>query len=324
MKPHLIEKDIGDYLDSVDQNVLIEEGSYDPRRVFFLRPSSFPYCPLRSFLDMPNKLDRPKTSTLSSSYFTRVGTTTHEVFQEFTGRKGKIVGDWQCKCGKTKKFDVFSLCKCGQAPKYVELELSFMNTLLGHTDSLFRVTPSLGKKSVHAIIDYKTTSSRTLMLDKQLRAKGKKPKLPYKSNVAQIETYVPLTEEQYNIKVDYWILIYLARDAPFKYGRRIVVMQMSEDDKRRVKAKVVKSVKLHRRALKAVSPKDVEVLKKHKMCKSRADYEKNWHDEYNECPYAKDCFTEKIDTVIKNSFKEHKVFPLIEQAPTKIRKELGL
>ena len=323
--PAVVAKEFGNYLDrTLDQVYLTED--LDPFRLYFLRPSSFPYCGLRFLLEFPTRLERPRVASLASSYFTGVGTVTHSVFQRYTAKLGKIVGNWKCRsCDTTKKFSVYSPCpKCGGEMDYIELELAYKKTVLGHSDSLYRFSPQDGNKSKHAVQDYKTTSKRRCEEDAAAEKRGKKRIFPYMSNVAQVEMYIPLLEHQYKVDVDYLSLIYLARDAPFKYGRRIIVKYVNKKQKERLYKKLDRVVKLHRKVLKASKIEDVEVIKKYKLCKSHEDYKENWHDEYDPCPFQDVCFKAKaLDKKIEDTFK-HKVFPIIEQAPKKVREAMGL
>jgi hypothetical protein len=52
------------------------------KKNFYLRPSSFPYCPLRFFLGLPKAFSRGKYEEASFSYYVRVGSATHAVIQE--------------------------------------------------------------------------------------------------------------------------------------------------------------------------------------------------------------------------------------------------
>lgn len=318
-----VQQEIDSYLSRTESLVIPDET--DLSRLFYLRPSSFPYCGLKFFLDFQSRLNDPRLATLASSYFTSVGTATHSVFQAYTAPLGKIVGDWLCRsCGRETKFSTFEVCKCGAYPEYQELELRYKNTVVGHTDALYRFTPKLGAKSVHAVMDYKTTSSKKVAEDKLAEAKHKRRVFPYRSNVAQIESYVPLLESQYNVSVDYWALIYLARDAPFKYGRRIVVKYLDEEAKESLRAKLLKSIKVHRRVLQAQTLEDLKVITKHKLCSSLTDFNTNWKDEHNPCPHCKICFEPKaLNKQLKAVLKLEHV-PLVSQAPAEIKKGLKL
>lgn len=323
-----ITQEFESYLDRTSNHVTLVEDA-DPFRLYFLRPSSFPYCGLRFLLEFPERRERPRLHGMASAYFTGVGTVTHSVFQRYTAKLGKIVGDWKCvsrKCGHRIQFDTYKPCpKCGSEMAYVELELAYKKTVLGHSDSLYRFTPKLGKASKHAVQDYKTTSKRRTDEDKVAEQKGNKRIFPYASNVAQIEMYIPLIEQSFGVEVDYWSLVYLARDVPFKTGRRVIVKHVKPKQKASLYKKLDRIVKIHRRVLKAASKADTDVIVKYKLCSSAEDYKKNWHDEYDPCPFQTVCFEAKaLDKKLVNTFNTHKVFPIIQQAPEKVQKAMGL
>jgi hypothetical protein len=303
------------YLDSYEDN--FQEEEVDPKRYFFLRPSSFPYCGFKKLLSAPTDIDAPRLNTFASTYFTQIGHATHEVFQLFGGRGGKFVGDWVCNtCGNISKFTTDNMCECG-CPKgmsYLELEIRYRGIILGHIDGLFRLDPKKGNKSAHVLVDYKTTSSKNVKLP------AKSSPFPYKYNVAQIEAYVPLIEEQYGVNIDYWLLAYLARDAPFKYGRVLRAKYLSVNDKAAILKKLDRWVKTHKLVLTASTTEEFERIDKRKLCKSAQDYKDNYKEEYNVCPYVKDCFT-KPETLIKKALK-HKIFPIIDHAPKKVQRSL--
>lgn len=296
------------------------ERKKDPQRYFKLRPSSMPYCGLRRALSAPEDLEKPRLENLATTYFTKVGHATHDAFQEMVGHGAAIVGNWKCgACKIWKMFDTFQTCpKCHKPMKYKELEVKYGNTVVGHTDGLFRLQPKLGRKSPHVVIDYKTTQLKNV--------KKKKSPFPYKSNVSQIETYIPLLEGQYEIEVVGWLLIYLARDTPFRYGRYLVAQETTAKHKVRLAKMIDRNVKVHRKMLVSETRKDFEVLKKYKLCSDREFYEDKVLDEYNPCPFADRCFKpEAMDKVIDATLKKHaKVYPIIQHASRKVRKEMEL
>lgn len=292
----------------------------DPGRFFFMRPSGFPYCGLRKLLDAPEFLDEDRLMGLAGAYFTSVGTATHNAFQKFLGRSGFILGDYVCPvCKDVKAFSTFSMCtKCKVPRHYDELELTYRNAVVGHTDGLLRLDPEKGKKSKHYVIDYKTTALY------KLKSKAAPTIFPMKSNVAQIKMYVVLLEETYGITIDGWVLAYLGRDLPLgKNGRRLVVIKMSDEEKRKCKKQLDRWVKVHRKVLTVTKPgKRVDYIKKNKLCKSWTHYKDEVMDAYNPCNIANVCFQEKLlDKYIEKRLK-HKMFPIIEQAPPNIRKVL--
>lgn len=295
------------------------EDHRDPGRFFFMRPSGFPYCGLKKLLDASTHFEDTKTSTLASSYFTSVGTVTHSIFQKFLGRQGSIIGDWRCpKCKDVKKFSTFSMCEECKIPRvYDELELVYKNTVVGHTDCLLKLKVK-EKKSRFYVADYKTSAWY------KTKDKKKASKIfPLRSNVQQIKMYVVLLEECYNIEIDGYVLAYLGRDLPLgKSGRHLVVVNMTDKEKRKCRKILHRWIKVHHRVLKAKHPSDVEYIKEHKLCKSMQDYKDNYSD-YEGCPIAPYCFTEKkLDAMVTKRLKKE-WYPLIQHAPKEIRKTLA-
>ena len=306
-------KSFTDYLDKYEDQFVIEEG--DPRRYFFLRPSSFPYCGFRKLLDAKKEIGAERVNTFSSTYFTQVGHTTHAVFQAFGALGGRMVGDWQCKaCDKWRRFSCDNICECGRQMHYHELEIKYKGIVVGHIDNLFRLDPKMGKKSPHVMVDYKTTSQKKVSLKPHLQP------FPYMPNVHQIESYVPLTEAQFGISVDYWLLVYLARDAPFKWGRALRGKHLSDDDKAVILKRIDRWVKTHRLVLQAKSKEHFERVERRKLCKNKEDYEANFKEEFNPCPHAGKCFTDPESLIA--TARKTRVYPIIEHAPKKIQRQL--
>lgn len=298
-------------------NVVVEDA--DPRRFFFLRPSGFPYCGWRRLIDAREGLEMNDTSEALRDYFFGVGHATHDVFQKHTGRTGMIVGDWKCKkCQTWHKATVYKPCKkCGsEHMKYHELEVWFKGTLVGHVDGLMRLEPKKGKKSKHVVIDYKTSSLK--------RVTRKKSPFPYYSNVAQVEKYVVLLEEQYGFDIDGWSLIYLARDLPVYSGVKIVYRAMSEDSKKKNLKELSRWVKLHRLFLRADKEIQFRKLLDNKLCESKAHHDKMFPEAYEACPYSDRCFKKEGQEKLMTKVLKYKVFPVIEHASPKIREELNL
>lgn len=290
----------------------------DPGRFYYMRPSGFPYCGLKKLLDAPTHFEDTKTASLASSYFTSVGTVTHSIFQKFLGRQGSIVGDWRCPlCKDVKKFSTFSMCKKCKVPRvYDELELFYKNIVVGHTDCLLKLNHSK-EGTRYYVADYKTSAWY------KTRDKKKASKIfPLRSNVQQIKMYVVLLEECFGIEIDGYILAYLGRDLPLgNSGRHLVVVNMTEKEKRTCRKKLHRWIKVHRQVLLAKSPKDVEYIKENKLCKDFQDYKENYSD-YEGCPVSPYCFSSsKLDSLIEKRLKK-KWYPIIEQAPEKIRKVL--
>lgn len=314
-----VHKLLSDLFDKAEE-LHLEEEHRSADRFFFMRPSGFPYCGLRKLLTAPTFFEDSATSTLASSYFTGVGTATHSIFQKFLGRMGTIVGDWRCpKCKDVKRFSTYSACTDCQKPRvYDELELVYQNIVVGHTDCLFKISGKKEKgKPRYYVVDYKT-SAYYKTKDKK-RAKNI---FPLRSNVQQIEMYVVLLEDCFGIEIEGYSLAYLGRDLPLgKSGRHLVVVKMTDKQKLKCRKKLKRWIKCHRKVLTARKPEDVEYLKENKLCASMQDYKDNYH-EYEGCNISPYCFNEKkLDDLIKRRMKLQ-WYPLIRQAPERIKKVL--
>lgn len=304
------------FQDTEDGTVIADKK--DPGRFFYLRPSRFPYCGLRKLLEAPKWLDDERLVSLGESFFTGVGTSVHTTYQEFLGRSGQFVGNWKClECAKVKKFTTYAKCSCGGDTRYEELLVTYKNSVVGHTDGIFRVSPKKGKKSKHYVVDYKTTALY------KVSSKDKHKTFPLRSNVEQIKMYVILLELTYGVTIDGWALVYLGRDMPFgNRGRHIVVTDVSEKEKIKLRKKLDRWVKLHKKVLKVTKIGQVDVINKYKLCASMKDYKDNWMDPYNPCSIAPVCFDDKKRTAFATKTLKHRVYPLIEHAPRNIRENL--
>lgn len=314
-----VKRSLEQYLDKAASTYSAKD--VDPFRYWTLRPSGFPYCGLRKLLNAARDLDTPRLHQLAGSYFMSVGTTTHEVFQEFTGLAGSMLGNWKCvykKCGYVQKFCVYSRCpKCDSDVKYEELEILYKKTVIGHVDNLYRLDLKKGSKSEHAVVDFKTTSLKKINMTKS--------PFPYGGNVAQIEKYVPLLEDNYGVTINWWALIYLARDAPFRSGRKVIVHHLTDEEKERHLRILNRWVKVHRRVITAESAEDFDYVRARKFCRSEEDYNDRYRDEHNECEFRSKCFDDKmLDQTIETTRTKYKVFPLVNHVPEKVRQHMGL
>lgn len=305
-------------------SLVLSEQPQDLSRVFFLRPSSFPYCGLRQLFQWPKVIDDEDKRYLGASalFYTSVGTAFHEVFQEILGKNKQIIGNWKCpKCGSLKLFTTYTRCsKCNVPRQYQELEVTYKNTLIGHLDGLF-----LDKKTnTYWVIDYKSTSAFSLMLHEK-----HKNVFPYPSNVDQISAYVPLLEKLHKIKVSGYILFYLSRDNPFKIGGKLLhVKRMGPKAKAAELGKLDRYVRLYRQTLTVKSLSDLEEVYANKLCRSKSEYQSLFKESYNECPHHKMCFSKKqtlaAGAVLLKTETTQPLYPIINWAPKDIRKQLDL
>jgi hypothetical protein len=109
---------------------------------------------------------------------------------------------------------------------------------------------------------------------------------------------VPLIEEKYNIQVSGYILAYVSRSEPNKYGNvEVVSREINDADRERWKERLARFDKAHKLALQ-VKERPVAVFKKAistKLCDDREFYETEVHTFYSPCPLAENnvCFSKK-------------------------------
>lgn len=252
-----------------------------------LRVSGFPYCGLKDayhrMLEEP-----PEDDAYGMSYYTTVGTAAHLVFQRFMGSKGQIYGDWKClSCKTTKEFSNSNKCpKCKSEMLYEELTVASGKHLTGHVDGLFKT-----KSGRYVVIDYKTSSVKSIMAHRRALKYKKDSYFPYKKNVEQITAYVVLLEEKYGIKIDGWILLYISRDKPDEYYA-FVGADVSEEEKKKTAFKMRLYNASYTRAKRLKDFDDVIWLIENKPCKNYTFYTENYKG-FKDCPLAAVCFSPK-------------------------------
>ncbi len=298
-------------------NEILAERKQDPRRVFFLRPSSFPYCGVRKVLDWPKAYAEGGLSHMNSSmlFYVTVGTAFHNVFQEVLGKHGKLLGNWVCpKCSSVKRESFYSRCKkCDIPREYHELEVLFRKTLIGHLDGLFYDE----KTETWWVIDYKSTSSRNVWKHRKYG-----DVFPYGTNKAQIRSYVPLIEKQLGKRISGYMLVYLPRDNPFD-AQVVCVKHMGPKAKALELARLKSYVRAHRLALQVSDLNGFKELYEGKLCSSKQDYLDNYEDQYNKCPHLEYCFDKhKMHKHAKMTLRQP-IFPMLAHAPSSIKTELG-
>ena len=267
-----------------------------------LHPSGFPACILRRFLLLakvgPFENHWAKGQ---GEYYTSVGSTVHTMMQKWMGTKLSIIGDWVCKkCGDIQKFSTASNC-CGKPRHYEELGVTYKKTIKGHIDGLVII------KGKYYLIDYKTSSVKKIT--EQLENGGV---YPLRSNYHQIQSYVVLLEKCYNIQIEGWALIYLARDNPF--ANNFIYTEAVTDEMRKTQRKRVMLYEKQQNAHNEASGYDenVEFLIKTKLCQSREEYDKEYKDDFNPCPFVDVCFKpNKFKKQVIEIVEESKFLPLI-------------
>lgn len=250
-----------------------------------LRVSGFPFCGLKYFWEKINVEIHGKRNLTNSfkEYFTTSGTAMHLIFQRWLGFSNKIIGNWQCKCGFYRKISKNNICSvCKEEMQYEEITVNYQ-LASGHIDGIF-----MSKSGKLFVIDYKTTSLHVL----------KSNLLPYAKNVAQIKSYCAMFENQYDIKISGWMLIYVARDHINKFVIKGDYISTKE------KEVILKRIALFSQQYRLC--KDVYLLNKSdlswlietKTCKDRAYLKKFFTFG---CPLESVCFTDNLFKIVKDT-----------------------
>ena len=257
-----------------------------------LRVSGFPFCGLRAAYERMADIKPDPENTTSMEYYTSVGTSAHEVFQRSLGVRGRIYGNWKCrdeKCRGKRKFSLNSECpKCGKEMEYVEFEVTAFRHVSGHTDGLY-----LDLMKRNWLIDYKTSSMRVLNYQKS------NPTLPYRKNVQQIESYVPMMEHQYNIDVQGWMLGYVPRDDPRTICVKGCVMSQKKKDAAWQRIKLYDDQ--YEEVLNLNSLSQLRYLRDTKFCRNYDHYLRDMKG-FKACPLEGVCFTSHLSRVLRQDF----------------------
>lgn len=257
-----------------------------------LHPSSFPFCGLRYAYELANREEDPIVNMdFGRDYFLNAGSVFHSAVQKWMGNGGQMIGDWKClECGAKHSFKAKpEKCrKCGGMHlEYHELGGKWGKNIHWHTDGLW-------KNKKLWVVDYKTTS--TYAIEQQRKTKQV---FPYTSNRFQIETYVPLIEDTYDVEIAGWLLVYCARDNPNHMYKVEVVGGLIDDARREQLRERLETADNDWTIARKVGEQPVKVykrLQKTKLCEDKDFYDHFIHDKYNPCPLAKVCFGSKLNT----------------------------
>lgn len=274
-----------------------------------LYPSSFPFCGLQRAWFIIND-EKQKPFDYFGDYYTGVGNVAHEIMQNQLGKGKKILGDWKCKdCGHTKKLAYYARCKkcSSENVEYEELAIKFGKYTSGKIDGVVELDGKL------YVVDYKSSSVK-----KNAQHREKKNVYPYMKNVEQIKSYVTYLEDNYDIKINGWILIYVSRDSSFR--DYVCVGDYVSDDEKEILRKKHKhwdkafgvAEKFKNKDLTAEKKiKYINWLVKHKPCESMAEYKKKMWGGYEiDCTLARTgiCFnSEKLKLEIDKKLLGKKV-----------------
>lgn len=240
----------------------------DSSRAFRLRPSSFPFCPLRFFLDLPDMLTKGKRIPSTMAYYVRVGHVIHGVFQEAVSTHSVasqfFIRDW--KCAHCKHLHVLTTvpeqcAKCSKPFHVHEAAANIEHTvehgnLVGHVDDAFGFTRDGNDYLV--VVDYKSTSLARL---------SRKGVLPERSHIEQLAAYSALLNKR--IHVLGYVLVYIPRDNPHKLKAFSFLLQQPEAQS--ILKKIAVYEQQHKFALAATDIKSVNRLIEKRVCRSSDD-----------------------------------------------------
>lgn len=257
-----------------------------------LRVSGFPFCGLRAAWQKMTNYVEPDGDS-HKDFYTSVGTSAHEVFQRSLGVRGRIFGDWKCrdeKCHGKRKFSLDSSCpKCGKEMEYVEFEVTAFKHVSGHTDGLY-----LDTQKRNWLIDYKTSSMRVLNYQKS------NPTLPYRKNVQQIESYVPMLERKLDIEIAGWLLGYVPRDDPKTICVKGKAMTQKKKDATWQRIKLYDDQ--YEEVLNLGSLRQLRFLRDTKFCRNYDHYLRDMKG-FKACPLEGVCFTNGLGRVLRQDFE---------------------
>lgn len=259
-------------------------------RVEKLRVSGFPYCGLQHCYKKLTHDGSLPTNNFGLPFYTGVGTVVHEVLQRYLGQGRKIYGNWKClTCDTTVECSNKSKCpNCSAEMQYEEFEVHAFKHLSGHLDGIYKA-----KDGKYYVIDYKTSSVRNIYKHRKYGV------FPYAKNRAQISAYCALIEEEYDIEISGWMLIYVARDNP------MIVEVVGDTLTTKQKARILKMCKGYDDQYEVVcnikSFKDIEHLIDVKPCNNREYYQQHYKG-IEGCPLESVCFTKKLRQFMKEQY----------------------
>jgi len=303
-----LEKELTQYIKTTGDQVVVTSKA-DPRRVFFLRTSSLPFCGLRRFLTyVKSGVPTERTMGAQGTYYVTVGSSAHEVMQDVLARGGQIYGDWQCsKCKHIVPWSLQIKCPvCGSRMNYQEIEVAW-KSWRGHIDGVF-----LRKNEDYWIIDYKTAQEAKILANNIRVAEA------YKN---QQDRYVVFTEDKYHIKVKGWCLVYSSRDNMFD-KHRLRSSILTEEYKEEIRQLSLMESKQHKRIWKITEVDQTSLLVDNKLCESKSKHDSLFP--WEPCPFVKECFLpNKRGRLIETLMEENSDrLPLIKAMPEDIRYEL--
>lgn len=274
------------------------------------RPSAFPLCSIQTLIKLATGAADgyfEREWQMAGEYFTTVGTAAHEAIQYGMGETGQVWGDWSCRnpnCSKAHRArdlynekgelirkgkptlvsTVKNKCpKCKHPMDYVEKEVDYKG-IKGHVDCILKL-----RGGGWWVADYKTSTSGKIDRAAQ--------DLPERAHKKQVPTYCLALEEQYDIKVYGYSILYLSRDNPFKFYE--YAERWDDNLRKKTRKMVAREKKIFQAALMSLARRDAKYAIEHKPCDSKRYYETQ-HKCYSECPFVERCFTPKFKNEVQD------------------------
>jgi len=147
-------------------------------------------------------------------------------------------------------------------------------------------------KGEYFVIEYKSTSVR--QIERHRREGGV---FPYYQNDMQTRRNIILLENRFKVPVAGGILIYLARDNPFRYYV-VITFLVSDEEKAEIRKQAAKDNEAYHRLLRledSPSLKNLQQLAKLRGCPTREYYDTKMRPSWHECPFgeARVCWKKK-------------------------------
>lgn len=244
-KKRVISELLATYLQAQD---VVVASKRDASRIKFLRPSQMPFCAAGFYVQHATQ-GMTSVQNMLSAYFTRVGTTVHDVVQIYLSPSGKFLADWRCKiCGKWRRMSTNSEC-CDFTMEYHEALIDHKG-VVGHIDGIFR-----DSKGKYWIVDFKTSTLKGALYKK---------KSPPKSYKEQIETYALMLWLQHKIKVEGVMLMFIPRDDPTK--PEVWVDLVDGTQMKAVQQRIKRYKVMHKEALAAETAAEAIALARYGKC----------------------------------------------------------
>ena len=305
-----------DLFDKIDRNApefsrfyrsrMLRATRKEKRDKFTLRPSKFPVCSIRMFLNLlrEDQLGYAEEEvTLFSDFFTGVGTTVHTVLQKWATISSvgvdRIYANWKCtneKCGHiNKRLSTYNketkTCKkCGSPTEYHEVEVFFLG-FRGHVDCLFRL-----ENGKFIVVDFKTTTAKKITSGKLAAS------LQYR---LQILTYAYILRTKSHLPITGTSLFYIARDVPSIFKE--IPVSVNTSSLRSTETRVRAQVSMLKASKKALATMDITEVINLKPCHSHEQYEIEMYNEHDECPFVGICFNRDslistLDSVVSSEY----------------------